>query len=80
MQKFGYEDKLDYRILVNWVIAVHFSQGTMQLAMNQGEREEFYLFALDGEGARETTGDLFERLSKPQFPSKTYGESAGVAR
>ncbi|MBK6879152.1 MAG: hypothetical protein IPG99_22625 [Ignavibacteria bacterium] len=34
--KFGFRDALDYKIIVNWLIAEHKSQGTMQLLMNQG--------------------------------------------
>jgi LmbE family N-acetylglucosaminyl deacetylase len=34
MQKFGEDDRLDFRIVVNWVIAEHKSQGTMQLLVN----------------------------------------------
>lgn len=77
-QKFGFQEKLDYRIVVNWDIAAHKSQGTMQLAMNQGEREEFTLFGdPSGEAARRTA-ELFERLRQPQFEPRTYGASAGT--
>ncbi|MDZ7691242.1 MAG: PIG-L family deacetylase [Balneolaceae bacterium] len=43
MQKFGFEDRLNYNIIANWVIAEHKSQGTMQLFMN-GVRMEVYLW------------------------------------
>lgn len=42
-QKFGYEKRLNYNIIANWVIAEHKSQGTMQLFMN-GAKVEVYLF------------------------------------
>ncbi|MDX1636419.1 MAG: PIG-L family deacetylase [Balneolaceae bacterium] len=42
-QKFGFENRLNYNIIANWVIAEHKSQGTMQLFMN-GAKVEVYLF------------------------------------
>ncbi|MFH5832027.1 PIG-L family deacetylase [Halalkalibaculum sp. DA3122] len=42
-QTFGFEDRLNYNIIANWVIAEHKSQGTMQLFMN-GVKVEAYLF------------------------------------
>ena len=77
-QKFGYQGKLDYRVIVNWLIAAHKSQGTMQLAMNQGEREEFFLFADRNLAASKKAAALFEALRGEQFPAKTYGASAGT--
>ena len=41
-RKFGYNNRLDYKIVVNWVIAEHKSQGTMQLYMDRGDYENFY--------------------------------------
>ena len=32
--KFGFQDALDYQIIVNWVIAAHKSQGAYQMGMN----------------------------------------------
>ncbi|MCP3917654.1 MAG: PIG-L family deacetylase [bacterium] len=77
-QPFGHRGRLDYRIVVNWVIAAHKSQGTMQLAMNRGARERFWLFDLDVPGAVERTQFLFDALAEPQFETKTYEASAGT--
>ncbi len=77
-QKFGYQQKLDYRVVVNWAIAAHKSQGTMQLAMNQGEREEFFLFGDRNLEASKKAAALFEALRGAQFPAKTYAASAGT--
>lgn len=77
-QAFGHRDRLDYRIVVDWVIAAHKSQGTMQTFMRRGTAEEFRVFALSPPGALERTGELFERLERPQFPVRSYGESAGT--
>jgi len=41
--KFGFQDALDYQIIVNWVIAAHKSQGAYQMGMNRADREEFVI-------------------------------------
>ena len=77
-QPFGHRDKLDYRVVVNWVIAAHKSQGTMQLAMSRGERERFFVFDTASPHAHARAGVWFEALTQPQFPKKSYGASAGT--
>ncbi|MCZ6596048.1 MAG: PIG-L family deacetylase [Planctomycetota bacterium] len=77
-QKFGYRERLDYRIVVNWAIAAHKSQGTMQLRMNRGEREHYFLFASNGSGAADEAGVLFEALAREQFEAREYGPTAGT--
>ena len=77
-QTFGYRERLDYRVIVNWVIAAHISQGTMQLAMNRGDEELFHLFELNGEDAEERAAALFESLREPQFEARVYEASAGT--
>lgn len=61
-QPFGYQDKLDYRIIANWVIAEHKSQGIMQKYMNSFDTERFFLFAIDDDRGVERTKALFARL------------------
>ncbi|MCC6409365.1 MAG: PIG-L family deacetylase [Planctomycetes bacterium] len=78
LQSFGFQSKLDYRVVVNWEIAAHKSQGTMQLAMNRGEREDFALWGTESEADVAAATELFRRLAEPQFESKTYGASAGT--
>jgi LmbE family N-acetylglucosaminyl deacetylase len=78
LQRFGYQQKLDYRIVVNWEIAAHKSQGTMQLAMNRGRFEEFFLFGDRRLEAAQRAAVLFARLAEPQFEAKVYDESAGT--
>ncbi len=70
--KFGYKNSLDYKVIVNWEIAEHKSQGTMQLAMNRGDFENFWYFNINGEKGIEKTRMLFEELKKVPYPSKTY--------
>ncbi len=77
-QTFGHQGKLDYRVVVNWAVAEHKSQGTMQLAMNRGDREEYLLYAVNDASAAARAEEWFERLRAPQFTARTYGESAGT--
>ncbi|HSM16714.1 MAG TPA: hypothetical protein VK845_06925, partial [Gemmatimonadales bacterium] len=61
-QKFGLNDRLDYKIIANWVIAEHKSQGTMQLLMNRGDIECFWYFDVNGPEGRDRVTDVFTRL------------------
>lgn len=69
---FGYNGKLNYNIVVNWLIAEHKSQGTMQTFMNQGDKEVFYFFAINNDAKKETTKDFFSRMTTPVFRKRTY--------
>ncbi|MFG0315642.1 MAG: PIG-L family deacetylase [Planctomycetota bacterium JB042] len=75
-QKFGYRDRLDYRIVTNWAIAAHRSQGTMQLLMNRGERENYFPFAMNGDDAAGRAKTFFDRLAEPQFETPESPEPA----
>ena len=77
-QPFGYRDRLDYRVLVNWVIAAHRSQGTKQLEVNGNPLERFYLYTANAPDAEARAHALFESLRGPQFIPRIYGESAGI--
>jgi LmbE family N-acetylglucosaminyl deacetylase len=61
-RRFGLNDELDYRIVVNWAIAEHRSQGTVQQAVYGGPCERFYLYAANGEGAEARAAAFFEAL------------------
>ena len=80
MQPFGYKERLNYKIIVNWVIAEHKSQGTMQLLMHKGDEEWYFPFVGSDPKKVQALRPIFEQLAKPQFPAKTYGPSAGTAR
>lgn len=71
-QKFGYNDMLDYKIIVNWLIAEHKSQGTMQLGMNRGDYEKYWYFDMNREEGKEKTRSLFEKLKENHFKKKVY--------
>lgn len=62
-KKFGYNNRLDYKIIVNWVIAEHKSQGTMQLYMDRGDYENFYFFEINSSEQRKKTVDFFDNLN-----------------
>ncbi|HWB62757.1 MAG TPA: PIG-L family deacetylase [Chitinophagales bacterium] len=70
--KFGYHDVLSYQIIVNWEIAEHKSQGTMQLAMQRGDYEDYWYFALNNEAGKKKCAELFEQLKKIPYKPKTY--------
>jgi hypothetical protein len=53
---FGYRDALSYRIVVDWLIAEHKSQGLFQSDYNKHRFERFWLFAASG-------GDALQRLA-----------------
>jgi LmbE family N-acetylglucosaminyl deacetylase len=59
--------RLDYRIVVNWLIAEHRTQGAMQLLMNTGDIERFWFFEANDPAQLEGTAELFERLAVPVF-------------
>lgn len=77
-RKFGHRERLDYRIVVNWAIAEHKSQGTMQLLMNRGDREAYLLFDGNPPGSAERAQALFQSLQEPRFPKRVYAPTAGT--
>lgn len=79
-QPFGYKDRLNYKIIVDWVIAEHKSQGTMQMYAHQGDQEVFNLYKINSEAKIKEATELFKKLEEPQFKVKTYGPSAGVEK
>jgi N-acetylglucosamine malate deacetylase 2 len=64
-QKFGFNNKLDYNIVVNWQIAEHKSQGTMQNNMNGLDVEQYLYFDLNGDAGVAKAQALFARLKAP---------------
>jgi LmbE family N-acetylglucosaminyl deacetylase len=65
---FGYNNRLNYKVIVNWLIAEHKSQGTMQLAMNRGDIEEFWSFDINAKGSEDKIQALFAKMNKPPSP------------
>ena len=60
---FGYNDRLNYKIMINWLIAEHKTQGTMQLLMSAGDIEDFWLFVDNPADAHERASALFEEVN-----------------
>jgi hypothetical protein len=54
--------RLNYQIVVNWLIAEHRSQGAMQLLVNSWDRERFWLFEANDPESLTATEALFRRL------------------
>ena len=65
---FGFKNALNYKIIVNWEIAEHKSQGSMQTYMGRGDYENFWYFDMNGDAGKEKTLKLFEALktSRPK--------------
>lgn len=62
-QKFGFNDRLDYNIIANWVIAEHKSQGTMQLLMQNGVIEQYWFSELNSDTDLKKTERFFEVIN-----------------
>ncbi len=65
---FGFKSSLNYKVIVNWEIAEHKSQGSMQTYMGRGDIENFWYFDINDRSMLEKTSALFKRLneSKPK--------------
>ncbi len=61
-QTFGFNDRLNFEIIGNWVIAEHKSQGVMQLRMSQLKEECYWSFDVNPGGSDEAVETLFENL------------------
>ena len=70
--KFGYKNALSYKIIVNWEIAEHKSQGTMQLAMNRGDYENYWFFSINRPGDKKKCEELFNRLKAVPYKVPEY--------
>ncbi len=71
-QKFGYKDNLNYKIIANWLLAEHKSQGSTQMSMNLGDLEKFWFFDINSPAMIEQTTDLFNKLKIVPFKKKEY--------
>lgn len=79
-QPFGFEGKLDYRIVKSWAVAAHKSQGMHQRMMGRGELESFRLFAVEVPDAVAKVDALFRRLAEPQFANVQYDADGKLIR
>lgn len=56
-------ERLNYKIPVNWLISEHKSQGTMQLLVNVGDVEEYWVFRQNPDDAIGRAARYFETLN-----------------
>ena len=63
-QKFGHDNRLDYNIIANWVIAEHKSQGTMQLLMNAGKVEQYWFYQINPVEMETKARTFFEAVNE----------------
>ena len=73
-QKFGFKERLDYRVVVNWAITAHKSQGTMQTMVGRGERENYLVYALPATNAQERVQAWFQQLAQRQYDPIDFDE------
>jgi LmbE family N-acetylglucosaminyl deacetylase len=79
-QKFGFRERLDYRVITNLAMAQHRSQGTYLLMSGRSTAEVFVMFALQAPGAAARAQELFIRLAAPQFAPMEYDEDGNRLR
>lgn len=60
-QTFGFDNRLDYSIIAQWVIAEHKSQGLYQLSNGRGI-ETFNFYEINPESAYQKTKEFFEAI------------------
>lgn len=63
-QKFGHDDRLNYKIIGNWVIAEHKSQGTMQMYMGMGNVEQYWPYAINEQEDIAKARDFFKAVNE----------------
>jgi LmbE family N-acetylglucosaminyl deacetylase len=71
-KKFGYNNALDYSIIVNWLIAEYKTQGTTQISVNRGGLENYWYFDINDPAKLAPTREMFERLNIVTFETPKY--------
>jgi LmbE family N-acetylglucosaminyl deacetylase len=69
---FSYKNRVNYKVIANWEIAEHKSQGFTQMTMNDGDLEEFWYFKINGTEAVAKCENLFKLLRQVPYLSKVY--------
>ena len=64
---FSYNNRLDYKVIANWELAEHKSQGATQMSMNDGDLEEFWYFKQDNPGGIDRSKGLFTELETTPY-------------
>ena len=69
---FSYKNRMNYKVIANWEIAEHKSQGLTQMSMNDGDLENFWYFAVNGKGGLKACHALFDLLKHTPYIAKNY--------
>jgi LmbE family N-acetylglucosaminyl deacetylase len=69
---FSYRNRVNYKVIANWEIAEHKSQGFTQMTMNDGDLEAFWYFKINGSEGVEKCQNLFRALKQVPYLSKVY--------
>lgn len=69
---FSYRNKVNYKVIANWELAEHKSQGVTQMTMNDGDLEEFWYFKLNGAAGIAKCDSLFKMLRFIPYAQKAY--------
>jgi LmbE family N-acetylglucosaminyl deacetylase len=69
---FSYHNRINYKVIANWEIAEHKSQGVTQMTMNEGDLESFWVFKQNNPSNLEKCHLLFNQLKHTPYLSKTY--------
>jgi LmbE family N-acetylglucosaminyl deacetylase len=64
---FGYKNSLNYKIVVNWEIVEHKSQGSIQSTRYLSDLENFWYFDCNGQDGKKKTEGLFEKLKNWKY-------------
>jgi LmbE family N-acetylglucosaminyl deacetylase len=71
-ESFSYHNRVNYKVIANWDIAEHKSQGVTQMTMNEGDLEQFWFFKQNAPDGLEKCKQLFNELKRTPYLSKTY--------
>lgn len=63
--------RLDHRIVVNWVISEHKSQGFFQMEGCRRTHEHFWLFEVSGETGAARWRDILHKLEQRETASRS---------
>jgi hypothetical protein len=79
--KLGFQNALNYQIVVNWMIAEHKSQGLLQTMTGKEQFECFWLARQDNPDARRLATELFREVipAGSTFSNARHGGIAGQA-
>ena len=64
---FSYLNRINYKIIANWELAAHKSQGATQMTMNDGELEEFWSFNINTSDKKIEADSLFANLNRSPY-------------